>query len=149
MREISYVLRFERTGKGAPTVAEGLVVVSALGADRAPVDARRVAIGGRATYESEYVLEPDGARFTESGTITFGATPEHTLTFSTIGVGYLRPPADPQTNLTPGVVMWQIDSGSGFFEGAGGVIASSFRVDLESERLIDDHLATISLPDAR
>jgi hypothetical protein len=147
MRELSYTLRFTRAHKGAPTRAGGLVTVSSLGGNSAPVETHQVELGGEARYVSEYSVDPDGVRFMEHGTITFGATPEHTLAFSTIAHGYLRPPADPATNLTPGIVMWQIDSGTGFFAGATGVIASSFRVDLESERLIDDHLATIRLPD--
>lgn len=148
MREFSYVLRFKRPRKDAPTVAEGLVTVSALEAGGIPVDTARVGIGGEVAYESEYVLNPDGVRFTESGTVTFGETGEHTLIFSTLGEGYLRPPADPQTNLTPGIVMWQVKSGTGFFESATGLIASNFRVNLDTEQLIDDHVATIWLPDA-
>jgi hypothetical protein len=42
-----------------------------------------------------------------------------------------------------------VDWGSGFFAGATGLIASNFRVNLKTNALVDDHLATIWLPDER
>lgn len=147
MRTVSYVLRFERAGDGEPTVATGLVTVTSLGTDDVPVETTRVQIPGRASYESEFSVDPDGIRFTEEGVITFyGEAAEHTLGFSTLGHGYLVPPADPDTNLTPGAVMWKVDSSTGFFAGATGVISSNFRVDLDTEQLFDDQLGFIQLP---
>jgi hypothetical protein len=145
-RCVSYVLRFERSGKGLPTVAQGLVTVSALGTGGEPVETVRVATGGGASYDSTYTVDPDGIRFTENGTVTFGRSGADTLAFSTLGSGYLLPPADPETNMTPGIVMWKVDSGTGFFDGATGLIASNFRVNLDTEQLIDDHVATIWRP---
>jgi hypothetical protein len=148
MREVSYVLRFRRPSKDAPTVAQGLVTATSLCHDAATVETQRVGIGGTASYESEYKLDEDGTHFTESGTITFGASGStDTLSFSTIERGTLLPPADPKTGMTRGIVMWNIDSGTGFFDGASGLIASNFRVNLETEALVDDHVATIWLPD--
>lgn len=148
MREVSYVLRFERPSKDAPTVAQGLVTVTSLGHAAATVETERVGIGGTASYDSTYKLDEDGEHFTESGTITFGASGStDTLTFSTIGKGTLLPPADPKTGMTRGIVMWNIDSGTGYFAGATGLIASNFRVNLTTEALVDDHVATIWLPD--
>src|SRR3712207_3457121 len=132
MREVSYVLRFERPAKDAPTVAHGLVTVCSPQDGDAPVETTRVGTGGSVSYTSDYTLDPDGIRFTESGTITFGETEEHTLTFSTLGDGYLLPPADPKTGMTRGIVMWRIDSGTGFFANATGLIASNFRVNLDT-----------------
>jgi hypothetical protein len=43
--------------------------------------------------------------------------------------------------------MLRVLSGTGFFAGATGSIASSFRVDLDTQRLVDDHVGTIRLPD--
>jgi hypothetical protein len=44
--------------------------------------------------------------------------------------------------------MWSVDSGTGFFVGATGVVSSNFRVNLDTEQLIDDQLAFIQLPAA-
>jgi hypothetical protein len=120
------------------------------------MDAGNVAIGstwlgtgGAASYVSQYQLEQDEIHFTESGRITFGDSGDDTLMFSTIGKGSLLPRADPDTGMTRGIVMWKIDSGTGFFDGATGLIASNFRVNLDTNALVDDHLATIWLPDER
>jgi hypothetical protein len=148
VRELSYVLRFERRTKDAPTVARGLVTVTSLDGGAAPVCTERVELGGQAAYKNTVERDPKNPnRFTESGVITFGTTSEHTLRFSTIGQGTLQPPADPATGMTPGIVMWRIDSGTGFFANASGLIASNFRVDLNSEQLVDDQVAYIRLPD--
>ena len=42
--------------------------------------------------------------------------------------------------------MWNVESGTGFFEGATGVISSNFRVNPDTEQLIDDQLGFIQLP---
>jgi hypothetical protein len=150
MRQLSYVLRFERSSVDAPTVAHGLVTVTTIGAGGVPVETTRVGTGGIASYASTYERDKDEVHFTESGRITFGESTSHdTLTFSTIGKGALLPPADPESGMTRGIAMWNIDSGSGFFAGATGLIASNFRVNLKTNALVDDHLATIWLPDER
>jgi hypothetical protein len=148
MREVSYVLRFERPSKEAPTVAQGLVTVTTIGAGGALLETTRVNTAGTASYENEYTLDADEIHFTESGQITFGGSgSEDTLLFSTIGKGTLLLPADPQSGMTRGIVMWNVDSGTGFFAGATGLIASNFRVNLQTEALVDDHVATIWLPE--
>jgi hypothetical protein len=150
MRQLSYVLRFERPAADAPTVAAGLVTVTTIGARGVPVETTRVGTGGIASYVSTYQLDDDQIHFTETGRITFGDSASNdALTFSTIGKGALLPPADPDSGMTRGIVMWNIDSGTGFFAGASGLIASNFRVNLETEALVDDHLATIWLPNER
>ena len=150
MRQLCYVLRFERSSANAPTVARGLVTVTALDARGAPVTTTRFGTGGTASYTSTYQLDDDQIHFTEAGTITFGDAPsDDTLTFSTIGKGTLLGSADPDTGMTRGIVMWNVDSGTGFFADASGLIASNFRVNLETEALEDDHLATIWLPNER
>jgi hypothetical protein len=150
MRQLSYVLRFERPAADAPTVAAGLVTVTTIGAHGVPVETTRVGTGGTASYVSTYQRDDDQIHFTETGRITFGDSASNdALTFSTIGKGALLPPADPESGMTRGIVMWNIDSGTGFFAGASGLIASNFRVNLKTEALVDDHLATIWLPNER
>jgi hypothetical protein len=147
MRELSYVLRFERGVDAKPAaVATGLVTTTALAARGAPIKTTRRQIAGGVSYESVFVVEVDGVRFTESGIVNFG--PDlHTLAFSTLGFGYLLAPKDPVTKMTPGAVGWTIDSGTGFFEGATGLITSNFRVNQATGQLIDDQVATILIPD--
>ena len=45
--------------------------------------------------------------------------------------------------------MWSVASDTGFFSGATGLIASNFRLNLDTEALVDVHVATIWLPDER
>ena len=150
MRELSYVLRFERASGDAPTVAQGVVTVTTIGVGGLPLETTRLGTGGTASYVSKYKLDDDQIHFTEAGTITFGDPASNdTLTFSTIGKGTLLPPADPESGMTRGIVMWNIDSGTGFFAGASGLIASNFRVNEKTEALVDDQLATIWLPNER
>lgn len=136
MRELSYVLRFERDPDAtAPAaVASGLVRTSALESQGATIETTRRQLAGRVSYESSYTLREDGVRFTENGTVTVGPDGD-TLAFSTLGFGYLLP-EDPDTNMNPGAVMWTIDSGTGFFAGATGLITSNFRVN-QQNRSVD------------
>jgi hypothetical protein len=148
VRQLSYVLRFERLSKDAPTVARGLVSVTALDARSAPITTIWADAEGTASYTSNYTLDKDNIHFVEAGKITFGdAANNDTLAFSTIGKGMLLEDVDTDSGMTPGIVMWKIDSGTGFFAGAKGLIASNFRVHLDTDALQDDHLATIWLPD--
>ena len=144
MPELQYVLRFERTAADGPTTATGQVVTTKIDAGGA-VCTTRQQIGGSASYVSTFELDPDDPnRFTEWGTVTIDGA--GTLSFSSVGCGFLQPPADPATKMTPGVVMWGIDGGTGAFAGARGTITSNFRVDLATEALCDDQVATILLP---
>jgi hypothetical protein len=149
VRTVTYALRFERAHKDEPTIATGLVTVTSLSSGEVPVETTRTALSGQASYHSDVTLDSDGTRFTEKGVITFGeAAGAHTLAFSTLGYGYLVKSKEQDTSLTPGAVMWNVDSGTGFFEGASGVISSNFRVNPHTEQLIDDQLGFIQLPEA-
>jgi len=92
---------------------------------------------------------PDGS-FTEHGVITFGDPGENnTLSFNSKGVGYLGVYI-PEEPFTAGTVMWAIDSGTGFFEGATGAVTSNFLVDITQPpgqgELIAYHFGVIYLP---
>jgi hypothetical protein len=66
------------------------VSVTSLSTGDVPVETTRVALVGQASYESQFSVDPDGIRFTEEGVITFyGEAGDHTLSFSTLGYGYL------------------------------------------------------------
>jgi hypothetical protein len=147
VREVQYALRFTRADGSSPTLATGQVTTTTIGAG-GELSTTYEQIDGRASYESSYEQSPDDPNlFIESGTVTFdGAGGPHTLTFKTLGWGYLMPPENPTTGMTPGVVMWTVDGGTGWFEGATGTITSNFRVNLGNEALEDDHVGTILLP---
>ncbi len=96
--------------------------------------------GEQAYFESEVTLTGDTA-FREAGTIRFGAN-GHSLKFSTVGEGYLAGSADP--NLKHGTVTWRLDSGSGQFAGATGLITSNFTIGPSGE-VTDNHFGVIFL----
>lgn len=81
-----------------------------------------------ARLESE-VLFTDESSFREQGTIRFGPASE--LRFRTLGTGHLSPCSDPA--LRHGTVTWEVDGGSGRFEGASGRISSNFTVTDDGE----------------
>lgn len=150
MKEVSYVLDFERAGGDGDPVACGpvTVTVTTLDASGKPAQTERVHLADTASYSSTYTLFADGIRFTEGGTMSFGENgAAGTMSFSPAGCGYLVPPADEKTGLTPGIATWSVNGGSGFFAGAAGTITSRFGVDLNDNRLVDQHLALILLPE--
>lgn len=81
-----------------------------------------------ARLESE-VLFADESSFREQGTIRFGPASE--LRFRTLGTGHLSASSDP--GLLHGTVTWEVDGGSGRFEGASGRISSNFTVTNDGE----------------
>lgn len=95
-----------------------------------------------ARLESE-VLLADESSFREQGTIRFGSASE--LRFRTLGTGHLTRSSDPALRL--GTVTWELDGGSGPFEGASGRISSNFIVTDEGE-VADEQLGLIFLPNA-
>jgi hypothetical protein len=95
-------------------------------------------------------VHPDGS-FIESGVITFGDPAEsNRLHFSSIGLGHMNVYPCPEEPYTAGMVMWRIDSGEGFFEGATGAITSNFLIDLSKPgvpgELIAYHFGVVYLP---
>lgn len=153
MRKLTYALKFIRpastTLQANPIVASGNCVLAIT-----PVGVTGE-IGTLGQYETASVqttprFNQDGS-FTEEGMVTFG-DPEwnNTLNFSSIHFGYLNPYPCPEVPYTAGTVMWQINGGTGFFEGATGAITSNFLVDASnpnvSGELIAYHYGVVYLP---
>ena len=143
MERLTYVLRFNKpsAGDAAATTAPGTVVTTSLGpdgvrSDFAPID------GGLATLDLTYTQNGDQTLFFEWGTLTFDDERKSSLTFSSIGAGTIGP-ADID-GFQHGTVMYSVDSGSGQFDGATGLITSNFLVN--GDTLIDTHLGIIRLP---
>ena len=143
---ITYVLRFHRPKKDAPTIATGLRVETHVAGATVSSDLRDLE-GEKANLDLQYALNQDGTQFFEWGTLTFGEGDPSaaTLAFSSIGAGSLPGPPDAD-GFSHGVVTYRIDSGTGALEGATGMITSNFLVDLATEELIDTHLGIIRLP---
>ena len=131
MKQISYVIQF-RGSAGPKEGEEGVLRARTSGAASAittsisdsAVDAAIESIAGNtASFESDVFPNEDGS-FTESGVINFGGG--HGFTFSTRGQGAMGPSADP--DLIHGGICWQVDAGTGIFNGASGIITSNFTV---------------------
>ena len=136
MKQISYVIQF-RGSAGPKEGEEGVLTAKTTGSsstittliDGISVDASIEKVGGGgATFDSEVYPNEDGS-FTESGTIDFGGG--NSFAFSTRGTGEMGPSAD--SNLTHGGICWKVDSGTGIFEGASGIITSNFTVSGSGE----------------
>jgi hypothetical protein len=148
MRQITYALRF--TGQATPagpdgnvlqasTSAPSSIITSQVGADGLTGTIEGIS-GGEASFTSEVTFTSE-TNFLETGSITFGAG--NTLTFTTVGSGYLTPSADPTRK--HGTVMWRIDQGEGQFAGATGLITSNFFVDTQFQ-VVDHHVGVLLLP---
>ncbi|MCZ7662602.1 MAG: hypothetical protein M5U22_06545 [Thermoleophilia bacterium] len=97
--------------------------------------------GKEATLESVVQFASETS-FEESGAITFGDS-QHTLTFSTVGQGYLGP--SPQEGVSHGGVVWRLESGTGQFEGACGLITSNFTVASDGG-VVDNQFGVMYVP---
>lgn len=145
MNRITYAMQFHRpsgTKETDPAYAHGLSAVTEISA--AGIRSEWKALQGQtAEFLSTVTIvsEKDGT-FLEQGSIRFGTA--GSIQFSTIGMGYLRQSQD--GNLTPGTVIWQIDSGDGVFAGVYGAITSNFLVSLKTNELIDNHIGVMYLP---
>ncbi len=147
MRHIIYCMQFKGTATPGSETGTLKATTSAISASAKTVvgpdgveGAFIPAEGGMAYFESEVHMTGKDS-FAESGTITFGDG-DHTLTFSTVGQGQLRPCADPKE--MAGAVTWQVDSGEGQFTGASGYITSNFLVSGTGE-VTDYHFGLIFL----
>jgi len=96
--------------------------------------------GGEALLERRLTFV-DAARFEDVGTISFGNG--HALRFRSIDPGSLVPAGD---SLRHGTAAWEIDGGSGSFEGATGRIVSNFLL-AETGELTDRELGVLFIPD--
>jgi len=99
--------------------------------------------GDLAFLESELRLHGQNA-FDGTGTLTFGDDTEHALRFSTLAPGHLAP--SPIAGVMAGAVSWKVDSGSGTFAGATGVITSAFTLT-DSGDISEYHCGLIFLPE--
>jgi hypothetical protein len=153
MRKLTYDLKFIRpastTLNANPIIAASKCVITIT-----PVGVT-AGIGTLGQYETASLqthpkFNKDGSSFTETGTVTFGESVENNLLhFSTIGLGYIHAYPCPAP-YTAGTVMWKIEEGEGFFEGANGAITSNFLIDLSNKdvagELIAYQFAVVYLP---
>ena len=148
MRQLTYALRFtgQATAAGpdgnvlhASTSSPSTTITSQVGVDGLTGTIEGTS-GDEARFTSEVTFTSE-TDFLETGTITFGEG--HTLTFSTLGSGYLAASADPTRK--HGAVMWRVDQGEGQFAGATGLITSNFFVD-DQLGVVDHHFGVLLLP---
>ncbi len=144
MRQVLYAMQFKGTGGPteepnvlkAATSSPSTQVTSTVGGSGVSSQIAP-ASGEHAQFTSEVRLT-GGTSFTETGTISFSQG--NSLTFSTIGEGYLAP--SPEDGLNHGSVMWRVDSGEGQFAGASGIITSNFTFSAQGE-VTDHHFGLI------
>ena len=146
MKQISYVIQFR--GSAGPRKARkassgrgpaGGVRDHDIHQRRRRRRCHRIDRGNTASFESDVFPNEDGS-FTESGVINFGGG--HGFTFSTRGQGAMGPSADP--DLIHGGICWQVDAGTGIFNGASGIITSNFTVSGTGE-VVDSQWGVIFL----
>jgi hypothetical protein len=154
MRRLIYALQFVRpvgtVPGGEPIVAASASITTAITPAGVNGEIETLDQYQTAVVQVTAVHNPDGT-FTESGTITFGDPAEgNRVHFSSIGVGYIDVYPCPEEPFTAGTVMWQVDQGEGFFDGATGAITSNFLVDgskpKDEGELIAYHFGVIYLP---
>jgi hypothetical protein len=148
VRELVFALEFRGRGGPVPgstskrqarTVAPSQGLRAVLGPDGVRAAVETVA-GESAVLESRVERFPDST-FVEDGTITYGTA--GSITFETVGRGYVGPAADGRGS--HGVVMWRISGGEGRFAGAQGLITSNFTVTPDGA-VTDDHFTRLYLP---
>ena len=138
MRRITYAIEFHRPAGATPhgepePIAASNVTISAT---TVPGGASETQEYARAVLHAAPRVNPDFT-FTERGYVVFGNPEENNrLSFSSIGLGFMKAYECPEKRFTAGAVMWGIDSGSGFFEGAAGAITANFLIDTT---LKDEH----------
>lgn len=144
MKRLTYALRFHRPPGQQPIKAAGLSLVTRI--EDGSVDGTLEPLqGGQAVLDLEYRTNHDETLFFEWGSVTFGPPGASALTFSSIGAGVLPGPVD-EEGFRHGTVAYQVDSGTGALAGATGIITSNFLVNLDTNELVDTHLAILRLP---
>lgn len=143
--QIVYALVFTGSSSADPngtvfrgsTVANSGSVTTVVGSQGVSTAIAQVT-GEKATLTST-IIESGPTSFLESGTIAFGKKGKNALYFSTVGQGYISgPPGNMQ-----GAVIWQVNGGTGLFNGATGLIASNFSI--VGEQVTDHHWGVITL----
>lgn len=127
MKPVLYAMKFqgkaESAGDNTLRAATSTVanqITSTAGQSGLSTQMEQVA-GEPAEFTSEVTMTGQTS-LTEVGTINFGNG--NSVTFSTVGEGYVS--ASPENGLSHGCIMWKVDSGTGQFEGASGLITSNF-----------------------
>lgn len=147
MPQIIYVLQFQ--GSAGPVEGQEGVMQAKTHATDARVTTRIVpegvsgevvALDGPGADFESTVRFTGETSFLEDGTIRFGEN--SSLTFSTVGSGYLAP--SPEAGVMAGSVIWKIESGEGQLAGASGLITSNFTVDADGA-VVDNHFGVIYL----
>src|SRR5689334_10739546 len=147
MPQLIYVLQFQ--GIAGPVEGQEGVMQAKTYAAPAQVTTRIVPEGvsgeivtldGHGANFESTVRFTGETSFLEDGTIRFGEN--SSLTFSTVGSGYLAP--SPEEAVMAGSVIWRIDSGEGQLAGASGLITSNFTVDADGA-VVDNHVGVIYL----
>jgi hypothetical protein len=156
MSTLTYALQFYRppgSAPGDPLFAPSINIATAMTPEAVTGTIEQSDPTLLAKLTTHPTFNPDGS-FTETGTIIFGLVSEgdpsenNLLNFTSIRLGQLNPDLFPESNYTPGTVMWQIDegSGTGFFAGATGAITSNFLVDKNTNELIAYQFGVLYLP---
>lgn len=132
MGQLMYVLQF--TGNATPQEGSSTVFKATTSAHSSTITTSigrngvcgsiNPAEGSDAKFEST-VQFLNQENFQESGSIEFGQG--NKLLFSTVGRGLVRPSQEP--GVQQGAVIWEVQSGTGEFEGASGFITSNFTLD--------------------
>lgn len=145
MSNIIYALEFQRQATGAPIVATSaqintFITGGGVTGSIVPLDQQTAVANVTQTKHSDGTV-------TEAGTITFGPNENNALSFTTVGVVNFNayPPPDP--SLVVGTVTWQIDSGTGVFDGATGAVTSNFIANPQTGQLTAYHFGVVFLPD--
>lgn len=134
MQQLLYAMQFR--GEGAPaddgsmhaaTRSPSTRITSSVGPSGLGGKIER-GDGGEATFTSQVRMTGDTS-FMETGTIIFGDG--NSFEFSTIGEGYMG--SSPVDGTAHGAVSWRIDSGTGQFSGATGIITSNFTFSAQGE----------------
>ena len=146
MRQVSYVMQFKGAAKPKPgadgvllteSTSSTAMIITSIG--HQGVDAEIRTGSGEARFNSEARLTREGGVI-EHGTIRFGDA--GSLEFSTRGVGAIGPSRAP--GLRHGAICWDVNGGTGVFEGATGIITSNFLVG-EGGEVVDNHWGVIFL----
>ena len=150
MQKLAYTLMFHRAPKSPEdpppqAVAQSIQITTEICPDI--INATFHTIPGEAAIMiNQATVDPDGLRFTETGTIKFGGD-DNTLNFGSIGQGTLLTTTPDADGFIQGTVMWKIngDASTGIFAGATGAITSNFLINLETDELFDYHFYLLYL----
>jgi hypothetical protein len=140
MRNLVFVCTYR--GSAAPHNEAGTELKANTSGTRViPLDGSELpaGIGSSPTFESIVTIGEEG-RFGEQGSIDLGGG--NTIRFREVSPGTMLPGP---TGGSVGAIDWNIESGTGVFEGASGFITSNFSVG-EDGTVVDHQLTSVHLP---